>query len=350
MSGNKRIIRSLDLREISAVVRPAQEPALAAIMKSAIIGSSERLEIAAKSAPEAYRDAILLLRKSVSDEKLAAHFDEAIRAFCDAIASGSGDIADVVKQFETDVGPAISSLDQVAKDAAGPVIVAVTNLAEIAKAQRAATESKAMTDKTVAELNAQIAELTGKLAKADADLATEKKRADDAVAKAAQIEKSAADETIVVKGVEIRKSATDPATFAVMKALADEAEVAKAEIEADTILKSMPGERAAKGAVLRAVNAITDEVVRKSALDLLKSGAEAFADLLKTKGTNKPGRESNDDSPEAAYDAGLKKYAEENKFANVAKAAPAFHATDEGKKLLKAYNDHAHKAAKGIAA
>lgn len=350
MSGNKRIIRSLDLREISAVVRPAQEPALAAIMKSAIIDASDRLEIAAKSAPDAYRDAISLLGKTVADEKLAGHFDEAIRAFCDAIASGSGDIADVVKLFEAAVGPVLSSLDQVAKDAAGPVIVAVTNLAEIAKAQRAATESKAMTDKTVAELNTQIAELTGKLAKAEADLATEKKRADDAVAKADKAEKSATDETITLKGVAFKKSATDPATFAVMKAMAEEIEVAKAEGEADAVFKSMPGDKTMKGAVLRAVNAITDEATRKGALDMLKAGAEAFADLLKTKGTNKPGHESADDSPEAAYDAGLKKYADENKFSNVAKAAPAFHATAEGKKLLKAYNDHAHKMAKGVAA
>ena len=343
MSANKKIIRNLNLKEISAVIKPAQEPALAVIMKAAGLDPSAFLENAAKSAPEAYRASISAIAKAFEGSGSSTPIIEALAKMDACEGDEDDDFEDRADEFAKALTDAVAKSDGLAKGVADAVILALTEFQQVVKAQRAAVESKQMSDKRVADLEAANAELTAKMNKALADLDVANKALAEATAKADKLEKSFDDEKIVVKGVTFQKSTTDASTFAVMKALQEEAEVAKAESEADVVLKNMPGDRVAKGAVLRAVNAIADESTRKAARDMLEAGCKAFEGLITTKGVTQGAPAAS--NAEEAWEAGVKKYADDNKL-TVAKATEPFSRTEEGRKLLKAYNDEAHAKSK----
>lgn len=92
-----------------------------------------------------------------------------------------------------------------------------------------------------------------------------------------------ADEVVKINGAEIRKSAVGAATFEVLKAQqatiakqAEDAEVAKFETLAKSAdFEALPGEVTAKGAALRAIDALP-EVVKAAITSMLKAGSEAM--------------------------------------------------------------------------
>lgn len=92
-----------------------------------------------------------------------------------------------------------------------------------------------------------------------------------------------ADEVVKINGAEIRKSAIGAATFEVLKAQqatiakqAEDAEVAKFENLAKSAdFEALPGEVTAKGAALRAIDALP-EVTKAAITSMLKAGSEAM--------------------------------------------------------------------------
>lgn len=92
-----------------------------------------------------------------------------------------------------------------------------------------------------------------------------------------------ADEVVKINGAEIRKSAVGAATFEVLKEQqatiakqAEDAEVAKFETLAKSAdFEALPGEVTAKGAALRAIDALP-EVTKAAITSMLKAGSEAM--------------------------------------------------------------------------
>ena len=130
----------------------------------------------------------------------------------------------------------------------------------------------------------------------------------------------------------------------IMKAMRDESVTKGFETEASTVLKSMPGELSAKGALLRAVSEIKDENVRKAAQTILAAGANAFEELLTAKGSGKPGDKPAD--AEAAFEKGVKDYMKAESIKSDISGRAAFMKTDEGKVLYKAYAEEQHLKSK----
>lgn len=106
--------------------------------------------------------------------------------------------------------------------------------------------------------------------------------ADDAVT----VEKRKAEDYIEVGGETILKSALPAGVLSVISKQADELAAVTKKLEAEEMVKRisaeipyLAGDQATKGAVLKALDAIADETIRKAAHAMLK-GANAFASKL----------------------------------------------------------------------
>jgi hypothetical protein len=106
--------------------------------------------------------------------------------------------------------------------------------------------------------------------------------ADEAVT----VEKRKAEDYIEVGGETILKSALPAGVLAVISKQADELAAVTKKLEAEEMVKRvnaelpyLAGDNATKGALLKALDAITDEAIRKAAHAMLK-GANAFASKL----------------------------------------------------------------------
>ena len=164
----------------------------------------------------------------------------------------------------------------------------------------------------------------------------------DADGRSKVLEKLAAEDAVVYtddKGTEYKKS-DDPRLVQMAKDADADRKLAKTErgarekVElekrADTELKNLPGEQAVKVAVLKAVDGIDDEEVKKSAHELLKAGNDALEKSFKELGSRGEGFQKATDE----LDALAKKHAEDHKVSYNA-AYDAVLKTDVGAKLYE---------------
>lgn len=170
-------------------------------------------------------------------------------------------------------------------------------------------------------------------------------------AKAAEVQKSDADDAVVyttTDGAEIRKSHGDVALALAKrsdeqsKQLADmakrqaesDAKIRKADLtkRAGDLFKNLPGTADDHGVMLGALEAIEDEAVRKSAIAAVKAGSDAMASAFKRAGSNDPTIMTD---PVRNYQEGLAKFAkEQGKLPGQVQLE--FHKTKEGADLFGA--------------
>lgn len=273
---------SLKLNELSSVDRPAQPGALATILKRD------------NSMPQAQPSILAIAVAKYVDSDDGAHtfqevlqeneFDEKIwpmvSALSQSIRSIMGDRSIAANDRETKVTQSVDEF-----------LAAVRNLS----ATTAADTEKRLAEliskkddimpKTIEELTAKVAELTGQLASATTLAETEKARADKAegeltAEKAAHVETKkslteATDQVIKVGETEIRKSVVGEAQFSVAKALADERDLARIEKRAETEFGHVAGTTAEKALVLKAMGGMTEDA--QKALTTILSSAEKMA-------------------------------------------------------------------------
>lgn len=154
-----------------------------------------------------------------------------------------------------------------------------------------------MADKTAAELQAEVAKLTGQLTSANALVTSEKARADKAegelaaakveggelaevkaelaTAKAALVK--ATDESISAGGQTIQKSVVGDAQFAAFKVMADEREIAQLEKRANTEFPHVVGNETEKALVLKHIGALPVENETRKAFEAIMASAEKMA-------------------------------------------------------------------------
>jgi hypothetical protein len=208
------------------------------------------------------------------------------------------------------------------------------------KGAHSSTEENSMSEKETAlqaqvtDLTKSVSDLTTKLQSTTASL--EKAQADLALAQG-EIAKGK-DETILVGGVELKKSAVGEGTFAALKAQASE--IAKAKDEAETValtkraeteFANLPGEPLAKARVLKAVAGLP-EAERTTLEALLKAGNAALKSA--TTEVGKGGGAGGDADAEAKLETLAKSHAAENKV-SIVKARAEVLETPEGKALYR---------------
>jgi len=164
----------------------------------------------------------------------------------------------------------------------------------------------------------------------------------DADGRNKELEKLQASDPVVYTdeaGTEYKKS-DDPRLVQMAKDRDEDRKLAKADREkserlelekrADADLKHLPGDQAVKVAVLKAVDGIEDEEVRKSAHEMLKAQNESHKGAFEEIGSRGEGFKKASDE----LDALAKKHAAENKM-SYATAYDAVLKTEEGKKLYE---------------
>lgn len=164
----------------------------------------------------------------------------------------------------------------------------------------------------------------------------------DADGRKKELEKLQASDPVVytdAAGTEYKKS-DDPRLVQMAKDRDEDRKVAKAEREkrenielekrADEDLGHLPGEKNVKIAVLKAVDGIQDEGVRKSAHEMLKAQNEAHAGAFEARGSRGEGFKKASDE----LDAMAKKHAADNNVP-YAQAYNAVLKTEAGKKLYE---------------
>lgn len=233
-------------------------------------------------------------------------------------------------------------------------------LPDILKAKKLKTSKKEI-DMTKEEMEAILAKKDAELTKANqiASLSDVEKAHYNTLADADKetfLAKSADDRKSIIKnlsdsnpvvyksvdGHEFRKN-DDPRLVSMAKSADENAKVAKAATEAlDNAnlqkraleeFKNLPGTAEEKAALLKSIDGIADEAVRKSALAAVKAGDNALSGAFVRKGaTNGSTVESG--SPTDELDKMAKKYAEENKV-NYHKAYDVVTQTEEGRKLYQ---------------
>jgi hypothetical protein len=280
-----------ELEEISGVDNPAQVGARAVIFKREFSGE-RREELAGEGAAlpdgsfpvetvEDLRNAIQAIGRAKDQNKAIAHIKRR------AVALGASELLP----------------ESFGKNTPG---------------QSGNQENQNMTDKTPAEkeleaVNKQLAAMTVELAIAKAEgifsdaekvlyggmdaAAKEQFRKLSAEQRAEQTRKSAESNPVVyttLDGETFRKN-DDPRLVAIAKRADEDRKALVAERagrrtdefkkRVESELKNLPGDEVVKVAVLRAVDAIQDEVARKGALALLKAGNDALSKTFETRGT-----------------------------------------------------------------
>lgn len=210
-----------------------------------------------------------------------------------------------------------------------------------------AAEEVSMSDeltKKVEELEGQVEDLTKKLEKSasllglnDAQREFHKGLADEAAEKfvsATSDERDVmikaaadADETVVIGDTEMKKSVLGDEAFAIIKQQAADLEKAQKDVEEATAkvvqeqlnkrageLKHLPGTDEAKITLLKSVDSIEDETIRKSVLEVIKASNEDMAKAFEEKAHQAP---EDAGTPEVQLGAMVKKYSEDNKVSEV---------------------------------
>lgn len=357
MTQQKKIVKTLTLREISGVTIPAQSPALVAIMKSTDNAVVEELAKYLSTTEGAQSFDAYMSDTCESNRKWAAQ--EAVwpllNAFNNSVSSivadetllppdRQGKIAESVAQFLTamqspEVGgntDDITKLFETVKENA-------TMSEELKKANEGLTAQ-------VAELTKQLAELSvlakfsdaekAFLAKADKSTADKFKDASDEERKETMEKAASADAVFKsVTGVEIRKSEVGSGVFELLKAqdaeivkgreaVAKAAEVAEtAELtKAAEAYQHLPGTVDAKVALLKAAKAFPDAVAQ-TFNELLKAANSGLSGAFVERGTS---HSETDIHKAAKVEALVKQYKTEHPGTSDAVATTAvYHAHPE---------------------
>lgn len=317
----RKIIKELHLDEVSFVDKPAQEPALAAIMKAEGVSVGDMVSWNSSGGMARGKVERVVREGSInvpdSDFTISAEDDNPaalIRIYRDG------------KPTDTLVGHKVSTLRKSLEDT--EIEKAILETIEEVQASKSAgdhlsVEEKSMTDKTekVAELETKLADLQKSLeaaeaARAEAEVIAKMSDAEKAYmdgmsddektkfrkmtaedrAKAMKVAK-AADESVTVEGETIYKSAVGADTFAVYKRLEKIEKQAAADREAAELsrLEKRAGDEFANvgpanevAALLKAAAGMSQEV-RERFEATLKAANEAFETLGKARGTSHAG-------------------------------------------------------------
>lgn len=354
---NKRIMRNFKINEISAVDKPAQEGAVASIMKrneeiqkrsaltNAVEGHAHTLTIYSDGA---YRT-VGHTSYAEGTNNSGGHYHPWIMnengEIIIGVADGHTHIIDVMSKADDLGGPAGNPPNKEKKAGAPSAIAGDT----IEKQK----ENLSMTEEQIRELKEQLAKAKAVLAMSaetrgyynelsepakDAFMA--KSVSEQNAEAAAAIAKAANMKEVVYKsstGVEYTKA--DDARLVQLakdndelmkgireeRAKALEAEIAKQASE----LEHLPGSQEARVALLKSVQAIEDEKVREEALRALKSKNADSEPAFKMAGVV---AKTNGDSSGADLDKKAKEYAKANNV-SFAKAMDAILRTPEGRAL-----------------
>jgi len=374
----KRIMRAFKMTEISGVTKPAQEPALATIIKLAPdeywkrdFSQSERDAAAASGAalPDGsfpikttadLKNAIHAIGRAKDPAKAKAHIISRAKSLGltdllpdgwvskTAGPSGTHPNHEVEKMTLEEMNKAIA--EAVAK-ATGDLS---TKVSDLTKSLKTANETIA----TLGKAKKKPASEDDGMAEPDADDEDTKKAwraycekmVANAVTKAkaefeAEITKKAelakSDESFEFDGKTIRKSVAGEDNFAVMKSLAESKELNDFTKKAEgKDYNSLPGEPMVKAKALRSLSKL-DKEPREAIEAMLKSGnaalAKGFAELGKNGGLAT-------DSPEGQIEQ-LAKAMQTEKSITYADAYNKVLESDQGKELWKQVQDNKRKVA-----
>ncbi len=365
----RRIMRAFKINEISAVDVPAQEGAVAVIMKRKDLPASsgegqpapktEELDVAKGSAlttaQEGHSHLIALIGHG-GDELVSGettwqdeHSHPWVKTEAGSIVIGMAssqdgaahnhEIGEMSKLVEDEKNSAAGQTGTVGSKEDTPMPDKTTKTAE---EQIVELQEQIVRSNSVAALNdaekAHFATLEGD--EADTFLA---KSADDRKTILADLTKAATEEDPVVyttkDGVELRKS-VGPGFIAMAKSndalrdhvdqLQEDKVTATYEKRAEAELGHLPGDVAVRGAMLKAIDGIEDESQREAALNALKAQDEALAVAFKAAGHDAspaPG------SPEDKLDDLAKTYNESNPDLSIEQSMTAVLKTTEGHEL-----------------
>lgn len=302
MSKKKNIMKEFQISEISAVDVPAQKGAKMVIMKRDY--TKEEMDAMSEE------DKKKLITQKEEDEDLSVEDKKKAAKKGSDQQQKENEMADDTKAAE--------AVAKAVKDATDPLKAEL----EVAKALAA------MSDAQKAHYEKQ--DDAGK--KAFIKMSEDERKAE--VAKASEAN------PVVYKsadGTEFRKN--DDVRLIAMAKRADEADkIAKAEIDkrlsaeyskrAESELNCMTGKVETKVAILKAVDGISDEAVKKEALELLKAANASMSSAFQTLGISK----AKESGPEAELENMAKAYATKENC-TYAKAYDAVLKTAEGKAL-----------------
>jgi hypothetical protein len=353
----KRIMRAFKIDEISGVDRPAQEHAKVTIMKrnGAPMIDAEKIAkdlygVMSSSGnppgPRSFADLFAATeecrRQSEVSQELWPYFDALTDSLRSIVADATMDEPGKINAMRQSIDQFTAAVVSAVPDAEAEIEKLFTNPAAsgvFSAGPSGSTVNKGdpdMTDleKKVGDLTSQVADLTKRAEKAEADLATEKAKVAD-LAKAADIAKN--DEVLKVGETEVRKSAVGEASFAFMKAqqaeiqkARDEADMERLQKRAETEIGHLPGEAIAKAKVLKAINGMGEED-RKVLDTMLKAGEAAITKGFEKFGVS-PRTSVGSDDPTAKLD-GLAKARATKDGTSFAKAYDEVLKTDEGRAL-----------------
>jgi hypothetical protein len=304
----KRIMHSFKLAEISAVDKPAQEGAVAVLIKSA----TEQVTIEQMPiAKDGYVFTPVMTTATEGHSHIIQIHDDCSSGYTDgaAVAGATDQYGSQIYHshpwLKTDAGIVIGE-----SQGHTHLIEAVSDVAAVA------------TTTTEEDMTTKAQEVT-------------KSEADDAVvyttADGCQIRKSHGDVALAQakRNDELAKQVGDM----VKEAAITKAEIRKADLckRAVALFNNLPGTEAQQGEMLGAIEAITDEETRKAALAMVVAGNAAIAGAFKRSGSNDPVT----DAPKEAYQKGLEAFAKaEGKLPG--QVIVKFNQTKEGAELYSA--------------
>jgi len=313
----KKILNRIRIDEISAVDRPAQEDATMTIMKRAdeTPNPTETMTEEVQKNEEVTEEVVAEVIETEEVEKAEEVTEEAPEA--DAEVEKAEEAEETEEEDEEEKGYEKSLADLTAE-------------LEVLQSELALAKSVAELSDAEKEVFASIegeearAEFLGKSADERAELIAKAADENAVIYKSLDgVEFTAQDDERLVS---LAKQADE---YKAQLVAAEEASIEKSYNErAETQLAHLPGELVTKNAVLRAIDGIEDEVVRKQALSMLKAQSVAIEEQFVTKGVE--GEEAEGDL------SGLEKmaaaYAEEHEI-TFSKAYSEVLRTPEGRNL-----------------
>lgn len=337
-----KLLAKLRLTELSLVDVPANPGAHVAIFKRHESNAGDIIKYVGSLVKAANKEGSKTFQEILDEEEERRQqwkASEALYPMCSALESSlrsivsDASVKDKPKKIQESVGQFLTAVKERLPDVEEELEKALKDPA-LAGLLTQATKETPMPDitKTVAELEAQVTELTKKLDEANAagevskgdktkletEIADLKKKLEEAEKK---VDVAKGDESLTIDGETIKKSEVGDNVFKAMKAQQTQIEKSRKETElvtlekkADSEFGSLPGDAKTKAAALYALSKM-DETERKTIEEMLKGGNKALADLMKSKGVTPSG---NGDDPESQLEALVTKRAEEKKISKAA--------------------------------
>jgi len=305
----RRILHKFKLSEISSVDRPAQAGAKMVLMKRDDLAVAKgafvealrdlKVEDAVRQALDGLWDTQAALREAICEIiEDPEEYPDTKAAITEALAEFSAEVQAIVTAAKGPVAAAAG--DGTPPDDSKPT----TDDTNKREDQMDKTLEQAQVELEAALARATRAEAFGKLNDLEKahynSLPGDEQEAFlkmDRGARANVLEKAAAANPVVyttADGVEFRKN-DDPRLVSMAKQNDEDRKIAKAAMEradtmefekrADDELGNLPGEKAAKVALLKAINGISDEAVRTSIGQLIKAGNDAMSAAFGSRGT-----------------------------------------------------------------